>query len=193
MSDHAIVQRGAVLAHPMDVSQLAALDDRFARLYETAFPRVYAFVRAQVGSIEVAQELVGRIFLKVYRHRAKIPQDDTAIVWAFKIAHTTIIDYRRTEGRHAAVSVSIDELVEIVDPLADPEAVYASKETAALVLRAMGNLDHDDRMLLALKFAGQRTNREIAVIVGLSEGAVSMRLLRTLRRLRDRLREMGLA
>ena len=193
MSKHAIAQWGQVLTDSMETTDAVRLDAEFARLYETAFSRVYSFVRSQVPNVEIAQELVGRIFFKVYRHRAKTPGDDTAIVWVFRIAHTTLIDYWRTEGRHAAVSVSLDELVEIADPVADPEATYASKESAALILRAVGELDHEGRMLLALKFAGQRTNREIAAILNLSEGAVSMRLLRTLRRLRHRLIEMGLA
>lgn len=193
MSKDAIAPWGQVLAQSMEAPDAVRIDAGFARLYEAAFPRVYAFVRSQVSTIEIAQELVGRIFLKVYRHRAKTPPDDTAIVWVFRIAHTTVIDYWRTEGRHAAVSVSLDEIVEIADPIADPEAMYASKESAALMLRAIGDLDHEGRTLLALKFAGQRTNRELAAILNLSEGAVSMRLLRTLRRLRHRLLELGLS
>jgi RNA polymerase sigma-70 factor (ECF subfamily) len=59
------------------------------------------------------------------------------------------------------------------------------------MIRVIGTLSDDDRTMLALKFGGHRTNREIAAIMDLSEGAVSMRLLRALRRLRDQLQEMG--
>jgi RNA polymerase sigma factor (sigma-70 family) len=54
----------------------------------------------------------------------------------------------------------------------------------------MNGLPERDRTLLALKFSARRTNREIAGILSVSEGAVSMRLLRALRRLRDHLQEL---
>jgi RNA polymerase sigma factor (sigma-70 family) len=56
----------------------------------------------------------------------------------------------------------------------------------------LSQLDKDDRTILGLKFTAQQTNREIAAILELSEGAVSMRLLRALRRLRERLSERGI-
>jgi RNA polymerase sigma factor (sigma-70 family) len=56
----------------------------------------------------------------------------------------------------------------------------------------LSQLDKDDRTILGLKFTAQQTNREIAAVLELSEGAVSMRLLRALRRLRERLLERGI-
>jgi RNA polymerase sigma factor (sigma-70 family) len=57
----------------------------------------------------------------------------------------------------------------------------------------MSAMGVDDRMLLSLKFTAQRTNREVAGILGISEAAVSMRLLRALRRLRERLADLGVS
>ena len=61
-----------------------------------------------------------------------------------------------------------------------------------LLLSVMSELDKDDQTVLGLKFTAQQTNREIAAILDLTEGAVSMRLLRALRRLRERLLERGI-
>jgi RNA polymerase sigma factor (sigma-70 family) len=79
------------------------------------------------------------------------------------------------------------------DSNANPEALYAAKERQARLLRAMSAMCVDDRMLLSLKFTAQRTNREVADILGISEAAVSMRLLRALRRLRERLADLGVS
>ena len=54
-------------------------------------------------------------------------------------------------------------------------------------------MTEEDRSVLALKFAAQRTNREIADILSVTEGAVSMRLFRALQRLRDRMLKLGTA
>jgi RNA polymerase sigma factor (sigma-70 family) len=67
------------------------------------------------------------------------------------------------------------------------------KERWAVLLRVISLMDDDDRILLGLRFAAERTNREIAAVLSLSEAAVSMRLLRTLRRLRELLMELGVS
>jgi RNA polymerase sigma factor (sigma-70 family) len=185
----------AVEAFPVGCGpdEAVELDATFVELYTTWFPRVYAFVRSQVGAAVLAQELVARVFLKAYRHRRKLPSGEAAAIWLFRIARNTVIDYWRVEGRREAANVSIDELSEVCDTHADPEALYASKERQAKVLQGMSAMCIDDRMLLSLKFTAQRTNREIASILGISEAAVSMRLLRALRRLREHLAELGVS
>jgi RNA polymerase sigma factor (sigma-70 family) len=104
-----------------------------------------------------------------------------------------VIDHWRIEGRADRVQVPLDELKQPASKSDTPEQAYATKERQAFLLTAMSDLEKEDRSLLALKFAGQRTNREIAHILKVSEGVVSMRLLRALRKLRQRLDHMGVA
>jgi RNA polymerase sigma-70 factor (ECF subfamily) len=170
----------------------SAADTGFERFYTSAFPRVYSFIRSQVGSPQTAQDVVSRIFLKAFRHHSKAPQGSAAMVWLFRIAHTVLIDYWRVEGRRESSSVPIEDLAEFPGSAADPEAAYVKKERNILILTVLSQLDKDDRTILGLKFTAQQTNREIAAILELSEGAVSMRLLRALRRLRERLSERGI-
>ena len=164
----------------------------FEHLYASAFPRVYSFIRSQVGSVQSAQDVVGQVFLKAYRHHSKAPAGPAAMAWVFRIAHTVLIDHWRVEGRRESASVSIDDLAAFPAAQASPEAACAEKERKVLLLSAMGELGHDDRTVLGLKFTAQQTNREIAAILDLTEGAVSMRLLRALRRLRERVLERGI-
>jgi RNA polymerase sigma-70 factor (ECF subfamily) len=164
----------------------------FEQLYLSAFPKVYAFIRSQVRTVETAQDIVGRIFLKAYQHYPKAPAGAAALVWLFRIAHTVLIDHWRVEGRRDAASISIEDLADIPETGINPEAAYSLKERKGLLLAAMQELSSDDRALLGLKFNAQQTNREIAVILDLAEAAVSMRLLRALRRLRAGLIAKGI-
>lgn len=189
------VNADAVPAFPVACArgEVLELDAAFVELYATAFPRVYSFIRSQVGAPAPAQELVARVFLKAYRHRRKLPGGEAASIWLFRIARNTVIDYWRVEGRRDQARVSLDELSDMPDAAANPEALYAAKERQAALLRVMSTMCVDDRMLLGLKFTAQRTNREVAAILGISEAAVSMRLLRALRRLRDQLADLGMS
>jgi RNA polymerase sigma factor (sigma-70 family) len=193
MSGPLTTDAGRLITDACGDDELAARSGEFAQLYATTFPRIYSYVRSQVCDVSVAQEIVGRVFLKAYRHRLKMPPGDGALTWTFRIAHTMLIDYWRVEGRHSAASISLDELGDLRDEHDDPEARYATKERQALLLRGMQELSRDDRELLALKFTAERTNREIAEVLGLTEAAISMRLLRALRRLKQRLAGFGAA
>jgi RNA polymerase sigma-70 factor (ECF subfamily) len=183
----AIDGTAAMLPLPVDTAGRGGVDAAFEQLYVAAFPKVYAFIRCQVSSMETAQDLVSRVFLKAYKHRLKTPPAGIGRTqWIFRIAHTTLIDYWRVEKKRESISVPLDEL-EVATDCANPEESYEKKERLSQLLRLMNDLADDDRTILVLKFAAQRTNREIAVILNVSEAAVSMRLLRALRRLRDQL------
>jgi RNA polymerase sigma-70 factor (ECF subfamily) len=191
-SDGVAVQTLAVRVEIADVAERARQDRSFEDLYGAAFPKIYAFIRCQVSTVETAEELVSRVFVKAYKHRQGLPTSGTGMMrWIFRVARTTLIDYWRVEKRRELVSLPLDEIAELTADSEDPEAAYARKQRSAHILQVMNSLSDDDQMLLTLKFVAQRTNREIAGILSLSEGAVSMRLLRALRRLRDQLRGMG--
>ena len=165
----------------------------FDQVCEVAVPRLYGFIRAQVANRELAKDLLGRVVLKAANRWAGQRCSEATMHWMFRTARTTVIDHWRVEGRAERVQVPLDELREPISTSNTPEQTYAAKERQALLLTAMSDLDKEDRSLLALKFAGQRTNRQIARILSVSEGVVSMRLLRALRKLRQRLDHMGVA
>ncbi len=165
---------------------------RFTRIYEGSVRQVYSFIRAQVHNVSTAQELVGRVYLKAYQHRSKFPEsDEETTFWILRIARTTLIDYFRVEGRREAVSIPLEELALPPQFTADPESLYLEQQRRRLLIRLVNEFEIDVREVLILKFFAQRTNREIAAILEITEGAVSMRLLRALRTLRSRLTDAG--
>lgn len=173
-----------------EATAAAGIGDAFELWYRAVLPKVYAFVRSQVHDPHTAQDLVSHIFLKAYNHRHALPDDHGAVLWIFRVAQNALIDHWRVEGRRAAATLSIDELADIPEDAVSPEASYARRQRQRVVIKAIGGLNETDRLVLSMKFAGQRTNREIAQILQLSEGAVSMRLMRALQKLRTRLQEV---
>lgn len=185
---------GGASALPLSLGIAAEnADASFQQLYDAAFPRVYAFIRCQVANVETAQDLVSRVFVKAYRHRSSQPPAEAGMQWVFRIARTTLIDYWRVDRRREAATLPLDEIAELPSETGNPEAAYERKQRSADIVRMLADLNDDDRMIVALKFAGQRTNRDIAAIMSISDAAVSMRLLRALRRLRHALHGTGWA
>ena len=70
-------------------------------------------------------------------------------------------------------------------------AGFPERRVIAIRPGGASGLPESDRELLALKFIAHHTNREIAVVLEISEAAVAMRLLRALRKLRKQLQDKG--
>jgi RNA polymerase sigma-70 factor (ECF subfamily) len=189
MHDEAVAASDVFVGSAAGSATADRVEESFIGLYHDTFPKVYAFFRTQVGSSS-AQGLTSRVYLKAYQHRRSSPPAAQAPLWVFRIAHNVLIDYRRVEGRREAAAVVLDEFA-LPSAILDPEAAYAAKQRHALLLTAVGRLNASDRVLIGLRFFGQRDNGDIAAILKTSSAAVSMRLLRALRRLRRHLAALG--
>ncbi len=150
----------------------------FAGLYEDNFDRVYAFVARRVHNRDEAEDLTAEVF-----HRAlkSLPQFEwrgvTFAAWLFKIAVNAIID----RSKHAARE---DELADPGDPAGEsPETIHER----ARLFRLVDKLPIDQRRVIVMRFAEDRTTHEIARRLGRSEGAIKQLQFRGLQNLRARL------
>ncbi|MGC4190544.1 MAG: RNA polymerase sigma factor [Thermomicrobiales bacterium] len=161
----------------------------FALLYRRYLPRVYDFVASRMATRDEAEDATQTIFLKVLHslHTCRDPEHFAG--WLFAIARNVVTDSYRT-GR--VVTTSLDNAPDLADPSISPEAAAMQAEWARDLDRLRQNcLGVADRDLLDLRLQGLN-DREIAIALHRSHGAVRTAQHRMVRRLRaclDRLRE----
>ena len=71
------------------------------------------------------------------------------------------------------------------------EDLIIDKELKETLLRAIMTLDERQQNIIAFKFGARLTNREIAKILNLTESNVGTIIYRSLKRLKDILKEQG--
>ncbi len=160
----------------------------FAPIYRAYLDPVYRYLWLRVRDDETAADLTQQVFLKAlqslpsYRERG-LP----FAAWLFRIARNQAVDASRRRHDVAA----LDLLPEIPDPAqsSDLEAAGLRREALVRLRDLVSALDPDERELLALRFAGGLSSREIAPLVGKGEEAVKKQLTRLLRKLRDQYHE----
>jgi RNA polymerase sigma-70 factor (ECF subfamily) len=166
-----------------------ALDSQtFAQLYDTYLSKVYNFMRYRVGDDAVAEDLTAQTFERALREwRRYSPQRGAFSTWLFTIARRVAINHWHAQRRRPTVALAavVDELPLVAAPDATVEEEMAWRELHA----ALARLPEIDQELIALKFAADMTNREIAQVTRLSESNVGTRLHRALRQLRQILEE----
>ena len=96
---------------------------------------------------------------------------------------------RRSVGREEPPGLpdeSVRDLAErLLAPGTGPSAALNRRERAARVRTALDRLPERDREVLVLRYLEDLSTADTAAVLGCSEGAAKVRLLRALRRLRD--------
>lgn len=154
---------------------------RFAELYELHFDRVYAYVARRVRNRAETQDLTAHVFQQALANLGKFKWRGAPFAaWLYRIASNAIADHARRNLRETSDQ---ETAVEKTAAAVDLEEV----ERRARLFRAVDKLPDDQRRVIVLRFAEEKSIREIAVELGRSEGAIKQLQFRGLENLRNRL------
>ncbi|HVN83307.1 MAG TPA: RNA polymerase sigma factor [Candidatus Binatia bacterium] len=150
---------------------------RFADLYEHNFERVYAYVIRRVGDRDLAQDLTADVFHQALANLGRFEWRGVPFAaWLFRIAANAVVDRAQRSARERTLA-----------PATDPEEVSAEDiEERARLFRLVNELPDDQRRVIVMRFAEQRSIRDVAAAMRRSEGAVKQLQFRALERLRGR-------
>jgi RNA polymerase sigma-70 factor (ECF subfamily) len=150
---------------------------RFAELYETYFQRVYAYIARRVHNRQEAEDLTSEVF---HQALTSLPRFEWRGVpfaaWLFKIASNSIIDH----SKRAAKEQEILPTTEVITEEINIEEI----DRRARLYQLVDRLPTDQRRVIVMRFADDKSLREIAQELGRSEGAIKQLQFRALQNLR---------
>jgi RNA polymerase sigma-70 factor (ECF subfamily) len=151
---------------------------RFADLYERNFERVYAYIARRVHDRGDAQDLTSEVFHQALANLQGFEWRGAPFAaWLFRIAANAIADHSGRLARETSFP-GTDE----------PQApAVAEVEPSARLFRWVSRLPEDQRRVITMRFAEEKSIREIAGALGRTEGAVKQLQLRALQNLRTRM------
>jgi len=157
---------------------------RFADLYDNYFESVYAYVARRAFSRDEVEDLTSEVFRKALANLPRFRWTGAPFAaWLFRIASNLIAD--------RAKRVALEGNVPLDDNLAAPasEQLQSSLEEVerlAHMFRMVGELAEDQRRVLVMRFAEEKSISEIANELGRSAGAVKQLQFRALENLRTK-------
>jgi len=156
---------------------------RFAELYEKNFHRVYAYIARRVRDRAETQDLTAHVFHQALANLGKFKWKGSPFAaWLYRIASNAIADQAKRKMRESS---------EQANPSAESSSAVDLEEVErrARLFSAVDTLPEDQRRVIVMRFADEKSIREIADELGRSEGAVKQLQFRGLENLRNRLQE----
>jgi len=171
MNEHTLLEH----ARQYDDAALGELYDRYA-------PRVYAYVYRRTGDAQLAEDLIGDVFVRVVQAlRAEQVWHTSFQAWLYRIAHNLVVDYYR---RRAPIELELDEQLAVGGE--EAEEIAPAEETwgRGQVRAALARLTPEQQQVLTLRFGEALTARETAEVMGKNVGAIEALQHRALAALR---------
>lgn len=150
----------------------------FAELYEYHFERVYAYVTRRVGNRQEAEDITSEVFHQALEKIGSFEWRGVPFAaWLLRIAANATADRWRQRAREQGNP----------GKEASEEFDFDEANERARLFRMVKDLPMEQRLVIEMRFAEEKSTREIAQTIGKTEGAVKQLQFRAIRNLRTRM------
>src|SRR5271170_3538325 len=160
-----------------------AVEEEVMLLFDQLRNRLLRYVLSLGVHAHDGEDIIQEVFLSLFRHLQLGRSRTNLRGWIFRVAHNLALKLRYANRRWPEATASDLTVAERRhNPSPNPEEQVSSIQRRRRLLAVVDALPEDDRSCLRLRAEGLRY-REIAATLGISLGAVSTSLTRSLARL----------
>jgi RNA polymerase sigma-70 factor (ECF subfamily) len=153
----------------------------FEDIYRDFMGRIYAYVRAQVGSSADAEDITSQVFMNAYSAYDRFePRHTTPAAWLFRIARNATLDYFRAGGRRERLQRTMEHQPAAAE---DPAHMAEERIQYRALLGHVARLPERHREVISLRHSGLSFD-EVGTLMSCSEDAAKMLYHRAVRALR---------
>ncbi len=143
----------------------------FRELVNRWEPRLYYYLRRLVENENDVWDILQETWLAVFQNIRKLQDPLKFSAWLYQISHNKAVNLLRKENRYTQMTVE-----QTADYCESNTTISAVKEQAELVHKVLEKLKLAHREVLTLYFLEGFSIKEMAQIIGVSEGTVKSRL-----------------
>lgn len=155
----------------------------FGKLYEMHLRAIYRYIFFRVGDVHTAEDLTEEVFVRAWEAVPSYkPRKHPFTSWLYRIAHNLVVDHQRKRWEEP-----LDETETSNNPsrTIPPEELVALRQDVVMLVGAVQQLEDEEQEVLILRFVEGLSHREVAAVIGKSEGASRVIQHRALSRLQE--------
>ncbi|MEL6941068.1 MAG: sigma-70 family RNA polymerase sigma factor [Bacteroidota bacterium] len=156
-----------------------ALNELFSLWYE----RVYNTAWKYFGEEETAMDMCQQTFIAIHKKIATLQDASKFKFWLYR----TVINHCHMESRKRKSRANLKEKItqfRLTARQERPDEIYHRNERSKMVLDALQKIPEEQKTVIIMKEYEELTFREIAEMLGISEGTAKSRLYYGLKNLR---------
>ena len=138
---------------------------------------------ARAYAPEAPDDLFQELALQLWQSLARFEGRCELTTWAYRVLLNTAMSWRRSAARRHRLPISDASMDQLIDR-ATENAVHDSTSLDDRLMQVLASLGETDRGVL-LMLLDNIPNRQIAHVMGISEGAIRVRLHRIRRRIEE--------
>lgn len=162
--------------------------DAFEALFGEHQRPVYGWILRIVRNAAAAEDLTVETFWRIYRARDRFRPDLPFAPWARRIATRAALDWLRAQRPEVELTAEMASVL----PSASVGNPGIAAEIRSKTALAFSRLPLSLRAAALLAVVEEQPHKEIAAALGISVGAVKLRVFRALRLLRKDLEQQGI-
>ncbi|MCO5129897.1 MAG: sigma-70 family RNA polymerase sigma factor [Xanthobacteraceae bacterium] len=172
------------------VARIARGDkDAMRLLYGRHHVRVFRFGLRMVRNQQLAEDLIGEVFLDVWRQADRFEGRSAVSTWLLGIMRFKALSALR---RRTDAELDDATAASIADAADDPEVTIQKKDTGEALRACLASLSADHRAIIDLVYYHEKSVEEVAGIVGIPENTVKTRLFYARKKLAALLQAAGI-
>ncbi len=148
-------------------------------------------VGCRVDDSHAVDDVMQEVALATLKQDSKPTEPGRVAPWLYRVAVRQAISYRRKQQRNRNLVDAVGRNGRGEGTIQNPRDWVLEEEVHDVVRAALKQLCSQDRQILLLKYTEKWNYRQLAEHLGVGFGAVEYRLLRAKKRLRARLRQLG--
>jgi RNA polymerase sigma-70 factor (ECF subfamily) len=170
------------------LARARALDDEaLAEIHDRYYEPIFRYIVFRVSNQQVAEDLASEVFVRLLSAlRDHTAPQNTIRGWLYGVAFRVVNDFHRKQYRREEVQLNDGIASDISGPLETVAKHLSWREVRA----AMAGLTEPQREVIALRFGQEMPIRDVAQLLGKTEGAVKQLQARAIASLARTLKEM---
>jgi len=168
-----------------------ARGDRLAMqvLFARHHVRIYRFVLRLLRDEMAAEDVIGDVFLDVWRQANRFEGRSAVSTWLIAIARfkaLSVLRKRRDDGLDAETAEAIEDAAD------DPERAVTKQDKGEKLRKCLAGLSPEHREIIDLVYYHEKSVEEVARIVGIPENTVKTRMFYARKKLGELCRMAGI-
>jgi RNA polymerase sigma-70 factor (ECF subfamily) len=155
---------------------------KFETIYKTYWQKVFRLCMGYVNDIDAAKDLAQETFIKVWKQLPKFRNESSIGTWIFRIASNTCLRQIQKESKMPKSELPLEIRDEISETNIEKDIQF--------LYQCISELQEVERIIISLELEDMN-QKEIAEIVGLSEGNVRVKIHRIKEKLLQKFKKNG--